>query len=210
MVYASQEFGRGYLCFNVVGTVAAIVEIGACLSWVGAVVQPAPSEISLLRPSVHYRGFSVFNINYVIRPLEPSRRHNNGQCWHDLFREAVIVEGFPIPRRPIGKNLYGIEVPLEIMAGLAGTQRINSYAGKMFIKGFSKLLLTTGREEDIVMWHLISSEDGDRVSYLDGMRLCPIEIHLSDLKTSRHILGWCSEMKFYAGWFSDSLLILCH
>ncbi|KAE8137306.1 hypothetical protein BDV38DRAFT_88339 [Aspergillus pseudotamarii] len=199
MVYASQEPDCGYLCFNVVGTVAAIVEIGACLSWVGAVAQPAPYEISLLRPSVHYRGLHHFNIEFVIQPLEPSKRHNNGQCWHDLFREAAIVEGFPIPRRPMGKSLCGVEAPLEIMARLAGTQRINLYAGKIFIKGFSKLLLPTGHEEDVVMWHLISSEDGNRVSYLDGMRLCPIQIHLSDLKKSRHILGWCSEMKFYAG-----------
>ncbi|GAD95394.1 Pfs domain protein [Paecilomyces variotii No. 5] len=200
MVYASQEPELGYLRFNVVGTVAAIVEIGACLSWIGAIVQPAISEeISLLRPSIQYKGLHHFNIEFVKRPLEHSTRRKNGQCWHDLFREAVIVEGFPIPRRPTGKDLCGVEVPLEIMAGLIGTQRVNSYAGKIFIKGFSKLLLPTGREENIVMWHLISSEYGDRVSYLDGMKLCPIEMHLSDLNECRHILGWCSEMKFYAG-----------
>ncbi|KAE8375759.1 hypothetical protein BDV26DRAFT_283230 [Aspergillus bertholletiae] len=182
------------------GNVAAIVEIGACLSWVAAVVQPTLSgEICLLRPLVHYIKLHHFNIEFVMRPLEPSKRHKNGQCWHDLFREVVIVEGFPIPRRPTGKNLWGVEAPLEIMAGLAGTQRINTYAGKIFIKGFSKLLLPTGHKEDIVMWHLISSEDGDRVSYLDGMKLSPIQTHLAHLNTSRHILGWCSGMKFYAG-----------
>ncbi|PWY75544.1 hypothetical protein BO70DRAFT_295914 [Aspergillus heteromorphus CBS 117.55] len=183
------------------GTVASISEIGECLSWMGAAFWHSHARsagLSYVRPNIFSAGNGVYIIGYEIYEGEP-RQTINGQCWHKLLRHPHIVNGYPILRRPVKKPTYGLEIPIEVMAKLAETKRVNSFAGNIYIKGFSTLLVPTGREENMIVWHLISTDDGRRVSYVEGMKLSPVRIHFSELKTSRHVLGWCSEMKFYAG-----------
>ncbi|OXV11398.1 hypothetical protein Egran_00836 [Elaphomyces granulatus] len=85
------------------------------------------------------------------------------------------------------------------MAGLARTQRINTFNGKLFIKGFSTMLVLTRYSGDLLIWHLLYNENGSRISYLDNTVASTDNANDIGLETTRHIVGWCSEAKYYAG-----------
>lgn len=121
----------------------------------------------------------------------------NGQCWHDMFRNPVVTKGYPIPRRT-SRNT-GLDIPLNIMAGLARTRRVDHFNNKIFLKGFSTMLVPTERNEDTLYWHLIYKKDGSRISYLDGSVSHEQHIKTLELENIRHVVGWCSEANFYAG-----------
>ncbi|OXV11393.1 hypothetical protein Egran_00845 [Elaphomyces granulatus] len=85
------------------------------------------------------------------------------------------------------------------MAGLTQTRRINTFNGKLFIKGFSTMLVPTKHGGGLLMWHLLYNEKGSRMSYLDNTVANVGNANAFDLESNRHIVGWCSEMKYYAG-----------
>jgi hypothetical protein len=122
----------------------------------------------------------------------------NGECWHGLFGRPVVVEGFPIPRRSEGES-PGLEIPLNIMAGLTQARRVGSFGGKTLLKGFATMLLPMKLTKDIVTWHLVQSRNGERISYLEADNFQTADIQMPEMEKSRHILGWCPEMKLYAG-----------
>jgi hypothetical protein len=85
------------------------------------------------------------------------------------------------------------------MATLVGTNRINIFKKKIFIKGFSTMMIPTGYSDNILFWHLIYDEYGDRISYLDS-KVSHLEgISSSDIEGVRHILGWSSEVRCLSG-----------
>ncbi|KAJ5525503.1 hypothetical protein N7494_012153 [Penicillium frequentans] len=184
-----------------------IVEIGEILSWMGSALRTSPHKDRLVfcRPSIvnagdasvgpHRSNFTC-TIQYTLHVVLNDSQVN-GQCWHGLFKNPVVAEGFPISWRSSLK--MGLEIPLAMMATLAGTSRAHTFSEKIFLKGFSTMLVPTDSEGDLVLWHLISSNGGSRISYNDGVRLCNDKIRFADLKGSRHILGWCSTIKILAG-----------
>lgn len=185
-----------------------IVEIGEILSWMGSALRTSPHNDRLVfcKPSTTdgRRGPSMgpnrsdftCTIRFITH-MASSDSQVNGQCWHAIFRNPVVVEGFPIARRSSLK--MGLELPLAMMATLAGTSNVHTFDGKVFLKGFSTILMPTESEEKLILWHLISSNDGSRISYNDGVELCNGKIQFIHLEDSRHILGWCSTMRFLAG-----------
>ncbi|KAJ5650608.1 uncharacterized protein N7484_004331 [Penicillium longicatenatum] len=185
-----------------------IIEIGEVLSWMGSALKTSPHSDRLVfcKPSVinARRGPSVglilsdftCTIQFTTH-MAPGDSQLNGQCWHGLFKNPVVAEGFPIARRPSLK--IGLEIPLAMMAILAGTSHAHTFGKSVFLKGFSTMLVPTESDGNFVLWHLISSKDGSRISYNDGVELGNGKTQLLDLKSSRHILGWCSTMKFLVG-----------
>lgn len=121
----------------------------------------------------------------------------SGQCWHGLFRNPVLVLGYPISRRP--KDVPGLELPLDIMAGLAQTRYLNPFAGKLLLKGFSTMLVPTAASDTLVTWHLLHNPDGSRISYLRSTTMPAVPATVSHLERCRHVLVWCPEMRLYAG-----------
>lgn len=109
----------------------------------------------------------------------------------------MVVEGYPIPRR--SETDTGLEIPLNMMAGLARTQRANTFNEKLFIKGFSTMLVPTKHSGDLLIWHLLYNKDGNRISYLDNTIPHAENVSVFDLGKARHIRGWCSEIRNYAG-----------
>lgn len=107
--------------------------------------------------------------------------------------------GFPIPYRC--RQGTGLEIPLNILAGLVKAKHVDFFGEKLFIKGFSSLLIPTEyiRDQNQIIWHLMYNIDGNRISYLDGIGAHAGHISLADLEKSRHILGWCSDARCYAG-----------
>ncbi|EMT68829.1 hypothetical protein FOC4_g10004917 [Fusarium odoratissimum] len=135
----------------------------------------------------------------LLKQEQAGPHHNiaNGHCWHGIFKNPIIVKGFPILSK-LQKDT-GLEIPLSLMAGLARAQRVDRFNDKVYIKGFSTMLVPTKQIKDAVYWHLIYQEDGCRISYLADNLQRDVDLGSLDFASCRHILGWCSEAKFYAG-----------
>ncbi|KID99359.1 Pfs domain protein, partial [Metarhizium majus ARSEF 297] len=199
-------------CFTlgVTGIAESIAEIGEQLAWLGSALRSSPYQTGIAVVNAFVSGMwmspanwgtrrSEFscNINFNLDAVDGTSEIPNGQCWHDLFRNPVIVKGYPIPRRPLSN--MGLEIRLDTMAHLAGTRHIQLFNNKIFIKGFSIMLVPTRHSDNIFFWHLLSKKNGDRISYLDSDGSHVEETNLYDLETSRHILGWSSSVRYLTG-----------
>ncbi|KAK6518997.1 hypothetical protein TWF281_003688 [Arthrobotrys megalospora] len=157
-------------------------------------VQPLDPDQGRRRNDVSY------GLIFAIQGLRDNHL-SDSRCWKDLFNKPVIVEGYPILRR-INPGT-GLEMPLNMMVGLARTKYLQtSLDGKFLIKGFSTLLVPTRKDEDVIVWHLICNIKGDRIPYYAALKAglpYPEGINGTDLTLARHVLGWCPEFKYYAG-----------
>ncbi|KLP15899.1 nucleoside phosphorylase [Fusarium fujikuroi] len=188
------------------GSAASISETGEQLAWLGAALRSSPHQKgpSYCTPSIRsiYQDFEVphavvcqigFDLEQPLRPTDNA----NGHCWHGIFKNPVVVKGFPI--LPKMESNTGLEIPLNIMAGLARAGRVDHFNNKVYIKGFSTMLVPTRQCRDVVYWHLIYTEDGCRISYLDDTLHRNNDVGSLDSTSYRHVLGWCSEAMFRAG-----------
>lgn len=128
------------------------------------------------------------------------RNHDDGRCWYGMFRNPVVVAGYPILRRPT--KSHGLEVSLNLMAELIGGQRVNDMMGNHYIKGLRSMLVMSGHDAgDIFTWHHLVNWNEHRISYSYGCRsqsnsvLAPS----SSLAAARHIVGWCPRVSYQAG-----------
>ncbi|KAF5987863.1 nucleoside phosphorylase [Fusarium coicis] len=188
------------------GSAAAISETGEQLPWLGSALRssPHPQGLSYCTPSIRSMHQDpempqavVCVIGFGLEQLLKPPDNENGHCWHGIFRNPVLVKGFPILPR-LERNT-GLEIPLNLMAGLARADRVDQFNGKVYIKGFSTMLVPTKQFKEVVYWHLIYKEDGSRISYLDDNLDRDALAGFPDLTAHRHVLGWCCEARFYAG-----------
>ncbi|EHK47314.1 hypothetical protein TRIATDRAFT_181283, partial [Trichoderma atroviride IMI 206040] len=198
---------RSQFVFEVYGVSVSVAEIGELICWLGAALRTSPRHNGLIYCAPNVRNIKPatslvfpcarYEIDFAMESVPQSLPAANGQCWHDIFRNPVVVRGYPIAQR-IEWNT-GLEISLNIMAGLAQTQRLDQFKEKTYIKGFSTLLFPTKKSGDIICWHLLYNKHGDRISYLDDDKDQQGCIGQMDLENYRHVLGWCSEAKLYAG-----------
>lgn len=192
------------------GVAISLAETVEQLAWLGAALRTSPRQsglvyytpivTSILPNNIQSQTSSIditYEIGFIREEVSKPPSNVNGQCWHDIFKNPVIVTGYPIPQRI--ERGTGLEIPLNIMAGLARTQRVDRFKERVYIKGFSTMLVPTKLDEDILYWHLIYNKAGSRISYLDGFVDREQNFGSLDVESFRHILGWCSEAKFYAG-----------
>ena len=199
---------------EVFGTGYSVAEIGEQLAWLGAALRSSTYELGVAHCTPFVSDIHVDNaphpesgtpswpdifceVDFTMQEMEKHHEPSNGQCWHKMFRNPVVVKGYPIPRR--SEPDTGLEIPLNIMAGLARTQRVNTFNGKLFIKGFSTMLVPTKHSGDLLIWHLLYNKDGSRISYLDNTVPHAENVSVFNLEKARQVLGWCSEVKYYAG-----------
>jgi hypothetical protein len=198
----------------------SLAEVGEQLAWLGAALQLSQEEdVTWCAPLVEITTIgeqSVENpealgqlaghlsricFHYNVEKESPAERLDSGSCWRNLFRSPVVVKGYPIPRRPALNT--GVEVSLDIMAGLANVRRVVDFCGMTFLKGFSAMFVATRVIRDVVHWHLFFNDNGHYISYSDPRvpRSLDSSSRLSyhTLETSRHILGWCVNVKNYTG-----------
>lgn len=197
---------KHFLSIRVSGPVPSVAEVGEILAWMGSALRssPYPEGVAYCSPSISCRqlshrsdDFEAIIDFYTRQETGGEKAASNGQCWHNLFKNPLVVEGYRIPQRPSEEQ--GLQIPLGMMAALCNTSHVNSFAGGVFIKGFSTILVPTMYCDDLIMWHLVFNSNGDRISYNDAVSLCVTNVSTYDLQNARHILGWCSEMKLYAG-----------
>ncbi|KAI9172522.1 hypothetical protein HJFPF1_02024 [Paramyrothecium foliicola] len=113
----------------------------------------------------------------------------------DLFRNPVLVIGYPIPHRT--RPDTGLELSLGVMAELVQSHYCVRMGDKVMIKGFNSLLIATALAANTIIWHFLFNASGDRISYCDTRLEEPEHIRtldLRDIKTHRHIVGWCSKV----------------
>ena len=201
------------------GTGDSVTDIGEQLAWLGAALRSSPYELGVAYCTPFISDIRVSNaptlasvtqswtdvfckIDFNVEEREEHLEPSNGQCWYNLFRNPIVVKGYPIPRR--SERDTGLEIPLSVMAALAQARRATTFGGKLFIKGFCTMLIPTRHVGDLVIWHMLFNEDGSHVSYVDPRirnipGAHPENISDFELETARHVLGWCSNVKNYAG-----------
>lgn len=201
---------------EVCGSRSSIVETGEQLAWLGGTLRASPfAGIALCSPYVDTHALTrdeqdglklrdlrdnspILKINFTLyKGNNNPGKYKEGECWHDLFRNPVVVQGFPILERCSFST--GLEIPLNIMAALVGTARAHVFDDTMILKGFSSMLVSTKRSDNLTIWHVLFHADGTHISYaergLSTLRLT----NFTDLQTSRHIVGWCSRARGCAG-----------
>jgi hypothetical protein len=156
---------------------------------------------------------STFVITYQLELLKEAEFYqrespSNGACWQSLFRNPVIVKGYPISARSHQER--GLEIPLNLMAGLGEASRVTNFISGLVVKGFSTLFVPTRKVNNSVQWHYLFEKDGSRISYL-AADTCDDRLELDELDDTclplcRHFLGWASSAEIHAGKFSSKLL----
>ena len=201
------------LMVEATGTAHSIAEVGEQLAWIGAALRSSPYDSGVVyceprlenfhdKSSEHLNEVAVkanigVSLNFVLQRDEEQSDKVQCQCWHGMFQNPVIVRGYPIRCRPEPET--GLEIPLNIMAGLIGTQRANMFNGKLFIKGFASMLVPTKFSQGFILWHFLQQEEGARISYGFNCGVHADNVSVSDLSGARHIVGWCSRVKNYGG-----------
>ena len=201
---------------EVCGSRSSIMEIGEQLAWFGGTMRSSPfAGVALSsayvdthdltqeeQDGLNHAGFqedsTVLNIKFALHEgTADSKRYNEGRCWHNLFRNPVVVQGFPIFQRH--SLSPGLEIPLNLMAALVGTARAHAFDDTMIIKGFSSMLVPTKRSENLTIWHVVFHADSTHVSYTERGSSSLRSTNFEELQTSRHIIGWCANVKGCTG-----------
>jgi hypothetical protein len=114
-----------------------------------------------------------------------------------MFRNPVMVNGFPIANN--SNTGLGIEMPLNMMAELAGAAKAVEFQGKVVIKGFSTMLVATKLLGDMLVWHYLFNSNRDRISFLDIALEGTDDMSLLQLDNVRHVVGWSPDCMYNAG-----------
>jgi hypothetical protein len=215
------------LRLKVSGTLESVAEVAEAIGWLSAALRSSSEDRGILSISPKIANTHVQSetadstclsceITFQTE-VEVVDSELNGQCWHNLFRNPVVVKGYPIMHKPAGDT--GIEMPLDVIAALARANRVTTFMGRTFIKGFNTMLLLTGMVGDVFIWHLLSNGNGERISYTDprvheamGENHLQTDLNMTLLGPSRHLIGWCSTITTSVGMYTcqSSVSILTH
>lgn len=147
------DFVDGQLNLDATGNAFSVADVAEQVAWMGAAVHSSPSDYQAAYVSARILDLGVSGtsasrnvhtttsscrIEFDTELLHDAELAESGKCWRDMFGNPVIVRGFPIPRRADADR--GLEVPLDIVAGLTNCRRVVNFAGTTFIKGFAAML----------------------------------------------------------------------
>jgi hypothetical protein len=181
------------------GSEDLIVTVAQQLTWLGAACRASVGELAYCYPTFDEAEISrtdfhvpAFQITYEVVPLSAQEPRS---CWNKLVGSSVIATGFPISERLL--NETGLDVPLEIMAALAGIPLATQYGGGYVLKGRSLMFVPVERRGNSVQWHLVQKHNG-RILYKDLPSLCPVRLPLQELDedalfSTKAFLGWCPK-----------------
>lgn len=201
---------------DVKGNKAFVTEVMEQLIWLGAALRRNPVSLDSLcysLPSLTYAGMTEWESIIAEDPVHSFRVQYTtgdfdggslmyGQCWHQLFRNAVVVPGYPIPSRARDDELgLGLEITIPMMAKLARAQYLNIFHGTPMIKGFSTLLYPTEQTHTSTTWHLLSNASGEHISFAAGLSCFAPTFDIDEIVKDgrRHFLGWCRDARSYTG-----------
>lgn len=189
-----------------------LADIGEQLAWLDSALRSSPydSNVSTCEPSVSQCVFSetpvpvskkdtvvYVGFHFQLEQNDDLLEVSNGKCWHNLFRNPVMVKGYPILSKP--PSFTGLQMPLKMMTALIQSRFVTTFNNKIFTKGFSTMLVPTKVEREMVAWHLLFNADGSHISYTSPQvqklpRFYPTEITMSELEECQYVVGWCSSV----------------
>jgi hypothetical protein len=211
------KMGGEYTSISARGGQAALTELCQQLTWLGAALRSSPisSGICLVTPNIvaskeSHSTNSTPTITVQLRFDFDTFTDNglsidaDGTCWHAMFRNPVIVKGFPILARH--EDDHGLELPLDMMSALAETQFATRYDTTLLLKGPCTMLIPTRRNKSSVTWHFISNQNGERIPYYAFRERCPswigidkVSIEMLEHRNSRNFVGWASTITRHSG-----------
>ncbi|KAF2494968.1 hypothetical protein BU16DRAFT_462498 [Lophium mytilinum] len=209
---ASQsEIPRRKVIVKAVGVADSVTEIAQQFAWLGAALRSSSfdSGVAVCSPFVQNTRVGSTTAQFQSRLVElscnidfPIQLLANeealpGQCWHGMFRNPVMVQGFPISTKHAHE--LGLEMPLNMIAKLTAADYANEFDSRVFIKGYSAMLVATRVAKDLMIWHYLYNRSGKWISYLDNHIPKSDDISLLQLDSSRHVVGWSSDCSYYAG-----------
>lgn len=206
------------------GGQAALTELCEQLAWLGSALRtsPVPFGICLSTPSIIvsktiHSNSPVPSITVQLRFTVSSSLHHgmltdiDGTCWHAMFRNPVVVNGFQILARH--ENEPGLELPLDMMCNLAEAHFATRYDTTVVSKGPCTMLVPTGQTNRSITWHFIFNEDGERLPYYAFRERCPGWIGIDMVNTDlledgnmRNFVGWASNITRHLGMFLSATL----
>jgi hypothetical protein len=207
------------------GGQAALTELCEQLAWLGSAFRDSPKSLGVsvctpYIPSVGYNELvdgthvdivTTFGFR-VTSPTLSMPQNERSSCWHAMFRNPTIVEGFPIPVR--GTNEHGLRIPFDMLYTLAEAQFLTSYADTMVLKGFCTLLVPTCRTNHSITWHFLYNKDGRRIPYSAFRDRCEnwlgtdkVDMQILDTPNLHHYVGWSSNVTSHLGTSSHLLLL---
>ena len=196
------------------GSSCFLSELGQQFGWLGAALRPSPFEYGIntcgpitTRVETHQSLPQAFGrapfckIHFEVSQRAEKHLSEIGQCWQGLFKNRLVVKGYPIRRR-LERNT-GLELPLSMMAELVLARRVTLFKTTIYLKGFCAMLALVKQVGELMLWHFLFNQDGAHISYLDP-RLCRSSEHFSvivhsGLEKARHIVGWCDDVKVQTG-----------
>lgn len=187
-----------FVLVSAIGAECILAEIGEQLAWLGSACRASTQNDKLSYCTARIIRTQQtptlsFTIDYSHSDIkEVSMPTHSGTCWHSLFRNPVIVKGYPIPARDFDEK--GLEIPLNMMAGLSDATRVTKFDGGLLIKGFSTGFVPTRTVQNSVIWHFCYNNDGSRLSYLFARDCCPEgtleNADTLSLANTRNFVGW--------------------
>jgi hypothetical protein len=130
----------------------------------------------------------------AIKNTELLRNKTGPTCWHSLFPNGVLAQGFPIAERNEGD---GIEIPFELMVTLAQVSISMDYEdgkGGTILIGHSATLIPSRFLENAVQWHYV--EASDTQTLMEEIKACTewiLQRDISQLTKLRTLLGYFTE-----------------
>lgn len=209
------------------GNQAALTELCEQLAWLGAALRTSPVSFGICLTTPRITAFKdarssslipsiMVHLGFTITPsLDHSLSTNvDGTCWHAMFRNPVVVNGFPILARH--GNEQGLELPLNMMSILAEAHFATRYDTTLVLKGLCTMLVPTRQTERSITWHFLFNKDGKRIPYYSFQERCPGWIGTDKVSTGlleagnfRNFVGWASDITRHLGMFLSSHLNCC-
>ena len=191
------------------GDQTALTELCEQLAWLGAALRPSsmsagvclstPTLLDVRKDKPTFSSIPTITVCLGFNMDSCVPTSLGGTCWHALFRNPVVVTGFPILARP--NNEQGLELPFDVMTTLAESRFATHYDATLILKGLFTMLIPTRRTERTITWHFLSSTGAKRLPYnafreglseWTGMD----EMNIYDLETVglRNFVGWTSDI----------------
>ncbi|KAI9783934.1 MAG: hypothetical protein M1839_002879 [Geoglossum umbratile] len=157
-----------------VGTGDSLVEVGQQFAWLGAALRTSPFAKGVATCVPFVKNAYLEEIGSSARATGPVK--------------ISYAIGFKINEPAVGvERPPGLEMPLNMIASLAESERALEFNGRVFIKGFSAMLIAVRLVGDLLIWHYFFNSKGERISYLDHNLQDSQDISLLQLYGVRHV-----------------------
>lgn len=143
-----------------------------------------------------YKGYCIIATDFTPLANPTDAMPQKRSWWQDLVGKSVVIQGFPISRRP--KAYPGLELSFELLLSSVRADEAIIDDGLVLLKGPTLTLQLFKDTDDVFLWRPFHA----------AFEICPCEEHhieislntsyssidLRRLQTGRHILSVCTDL----------------